>query len=164
MDKSCILFVIPCVHDNDQKLINARIKFASHTQLVHMFTLTNHSLLLSLVISCFFIAVERSIPNPPTDLQILDDIDTRVGFFGHAILNISWQRPLSTCIYNTVSPLATTVSSLLLYTPDSVFLENFTVSISPTMDDTATVCGSDSLNITVSSVSRMYSMNMQRST
>ena len=36
---------------------------------------------------------------------------------------------------------------------DSVFLENFTVSISPTMDDTATLCGSDSLNITVSSVS-----------
>ena len=66
------------------------------------------------------------------------------------------------CIYNTASPLDydTVISSLLSHTADSVFLENFTVSISPTMDDTATVCGSDILNITVSSVSRVYSLNM----
>ena len=87
--------------------------------------------------------MERFIPNPPINLQVSDDIDTRIGFFGHAILNISWERPLSMIhyIYNV------TVSSLFFE-----FLENFTVSISPTMEDAATMCGSDTVNITVSLV------------
>ena len=46
---------------------------------------------------------ERLIPNPPTNLQFSEEIDKRVGFFGHAILNISWDGPQSmhnmNCIY-----------------------------------------------------------------
>ena len=38
---------------------------------------------------------ERLIPNPPTDVYISEEIDTRVGFFGHVILNISWEGPQS---------------------------------------------------------------------
>ena len=35
----------------------------------------------------------RRIPNPPTDLQVSYQEDTRVGFFGHTILNLTWQSP-----------------------------------------------------------------------
>ena len=42
-----------------------------------------------------FILDERLIPNPPTDIYISEEIDTRVGFFGHVILNISWDAPQS---------------------------------------------------------------------
>ena len=38
---------------------------------------------------------ERLIPNPPTDIDIKEDIDMRIGFFGYVILNISWERPQS---------------------------------------------------------------------
>jgi hypothetical protein len=38
---------------------------------------------------------ERLIPNPPTDIYVSEEIDTRVGFFGHVILNISWEGPQS---------------------------------------------------------------------
>ena len=38
---------------------------------------------------------ERLIPIPPNNLTISEDIDERVGFFGHVILNISWAAPQS---------------------------------------------------------------------
>ena len=38
---------------------------------------------------------ERLIPNPPTDIDVKEDIDMRIGFFGYVILNISWERPQS---------------------------------------------------------------------
>lgn len=42
---------------------------------------------------------EREIPNPPTNIQLSEEIDTRSGFFGHVILNISWDRPQSMHIH-----------------------------------------------------------------
>ena len=39
------------------------------------------------------------IPNPPSNLQFVEDIDKRVGFFGHVILNISWDGPQSMSNY-----------------------------------------------------------------
>ena len=41
----------------------------------------------------------RLIPNSPTNLQISEEVDKRVGFFGHVILNISWDRPESIHIH-----------------------------------------------------------------
>ena len=38
---------------------------------------------------------ERLIPIPPNNLTISEGIDERVGFFGHVILNISWDAPQS---------------------------------------------------------------------
>ena len=38
---------------------------------------------------------ERLIPNPPTDVDVKEDIDMRIGFFGYVIHNISWKRPQS---------------------------------------------------------------------
>ena len=36
---------------------------------------------------------EKLTPVPPTGLQISEEIDKRVGFFGHVILNILWDNP-----------------------------------------------------------------------
>ena len=46
---------------------------------------------------------KRLIPIPPSNLQISDEIDERVGFFGHVILNISWNAPQSMlCMYRII--------------------------------------------------------------
>ena len=52
-------------------------------------------IILVVYILVVIFAVERFIPNPPTNLQVSDYIDTRIGFFGHAVLNISWEGPQS---------------------------------------------------------------------
>ena len=38
---------------------------------------------------------EQLIPIPPNNLQVSEEVDKRVGFFGHVILNISWDAPKS---------------------------------------------------------------------
>ena len=48
-----------------------------------------------ILINLFYFLDERLIPNPPMDIQFSDEIDTRIGFFGHVILNISWESPQS---------------------------------------------------------------------
>ena len=47
------------------------------------------------IVILFYFLDERLIPNPPMDIQISEEIDTRIGFFGHVILNISWESPRS---------------------------------------------------------------------
>ena len=38
---------------------------------------------------------EQLSPIPPNNLIISEEIDEREGFFGHVILNISWDAPQS---------------------------------------------------------------------
>ena len=38
---------------------------------------------------------ERLIPNVPTSIEFSEAADTRIGFFGHVILNITWESPES---------------------------------------------------------------------
>ena len=51
------------------------------------------------IIVCILIILsltdEQLIPIPPINLQISEEVDERVGFFGHVILNISWDAPQS---------------------------------------------------------------------
>ena len=52
-----------------------------------------------------FLTDEQLIPEPPISVWFSEKLDTRIGFFGHVILNISWEPPLSMCknnYYNTV--------------------------------------------------------------
>lgn len=57
------------------------------------------SLLLNIV--C---ASELRVPDSPVNLVVTDEMDERIGFFGHAILNISWERPRSmVMICNAIS-------------------------------------------------------------
>ena len=42
---------------------------------------------------------EWLIPIPPSNLQISDEIDERVEFFGHVTLNISWDAPQSMVVH-----------------------------------------------------------------
>ena len=43
---------------------------------------------------------EQLIPVPPIGLQISEEMDKRVGFFGHVILNISWDTPQLQSMYS----------------------------------------------------------------
>ena len=53
----------------------------------------------SSIIACILVLSaltdEQLVPIPPINLQISEEVDERVGFFGHVILNISWDAPQS---------------------------------------------------------------------
>ena len=39
---------------------------------------------------------KRHIPDPPTNIRVeSEELDKRIGFFGHVVLNVSWDRPQS---------------------------------------------------------------------
>ena len=64
----------------------------------------------------FYFTDERLIPNPPTDIEIMEEIDMRIRYFGHVILNISWERPQSMYqqyyIYIALSSVSVKTSTL----------------------------------------------------
>ena len=45
---------------------------------------------------------EQLTPIPPTGLQISEEIDKRVGFFGHVILKVSWDNPQLQSMYSII--------------------------------------------------------------
>ena len=53
-----------------------------------------------IISTCMFLIAfnsidEQLIPIPPNNLTISEEIDEREGFFGHVIVNISWDVPQS---------------------------------------------------------------------
>lgn len=48
----------------------------------------------------FLGADERLIPNAPVNISVNEEFDTRIGFFGHVILNVSWDGPSSMTIFS----------------------------------------------------------------
>ena len=53
-------------------------------------------LIMRLKIFYAVIVDERHIPDPPTNIQVeSEELDKRIGFFGHVVLNVSWDGPQS---------------------------------------------------------------------
>ena len=91
---------------------------------------------------------DRRIPAPPINLQQSSEIDTRHGYFGHVILNITWDRPQSMII--TFRKVMFRINQYTCI--DVAYLDNFTVIVSPARGVDSR-CGNESWSATVPRVS-----------
>lgn len=73
----------------------------------------------------------RKIPNPAVNLHVTDEEDQRIGFFGHAILKVTWDHPDSelACMHSGVVSFRATFITILSI--DMQYLDYYQVKVTP---------------------------------
>ena len=96
---------------------------------------------------------ERHIPDPPTNVSVSkEEVDKRIGFFGHVILTIIWNGPQSNSVIQGLNcKLITIVHPWLSL--DNAYLENFNITVTPAMNLNKARCGDEAWSTNVLNVS-----------
>ena len=94
---------------------------------------------------------ERLTLVPPNNLKILDEIDEREGFFGHVILNISWDVPQSNDNIHVI--LSTYYYIYFAILADYSYSDHYMITITTAAGFNMTKCGCKTWSGTVQLVS-----------
>jgi len=73
----------------------------------------------------FYSDLKKS-PNPPRNLIVTQKEDQRLGFFGHAILNVTWSHPESE-LSNSLLSVRVSVKFLCTFYHSTVTLDRYAV-------------------------------------